>query len=326
MSFSSEDLNWKAGLLGSGLALESEAARLLVSEGFHVGTGFQFARPEAEPVEDLSVDLRATAFAPFAETDQAVGALTLLLECRYREPNVRWLFLPDPNRSGDVPAFHGHAIRVIDKFSSYSVDTGTAGLFDAELPNCCRGLQLDVATGRATEADPRSGLVQLQYAMPRLLVDDVFSHLTGSTARNVPFAFCPVLLTTAPLLVVREQMGTDDVERSAALEDLATEVPYLMISLGYGPDFQSHCEREFWALRRLERNETLQLVERRRAGHCRSERELPVTMIELLMAADRYWLDRLFRQFVICTTSGLPRLVERIKQTVEATLQSRREL
>jgi hypothetical protein len=322
----SEDLNWKTGLLGSGLPLEHEAARLLVSKGFRVDSDFKYARTDHGEAGRFSVNLHAKAFAPFSDPKRATAALDLVVECRHTRPDVGWLFLPDPNPPAGPPAASGHTIRVIDEFSLSSVDAGATAAFEAEMAICCKGLRIDLAGAAVDDAEISRGLVQLQYALPRLMVESVLLHFSNQAEQNVPFLFCPVLLTTAPLLVARGDLGVEEVERSSELGELAAEVPYLVVISDYGPDFQSHCRREFGALEKLERDDDLLMIETKRAGLYESQRGLPVATIESLIAADPYRLQSLFTRFIVCTRSELPALVTKIQQAAETAMQSRKEL
>lgn len=322
----SEDLNWKTGLLDSGLPLEFEAARMLVSKGFRVDSDFKYARTDNGAVGRCSVDLHAKGFTPFSDPQQVTGAVDLVLQCRHTRPEVGWLFLPDPNPPGGSPAATGRAVRVVDEFSLCCVDAGAAAAFEGELPTCCKGLQIDLAGGQVDHAEPVRGLLRLQYALPRLMVHSVLFHFGAESGENVPFLFCPVLLTTAPLLVANRDLGIREVQQSSQLRELATEVPYLVIVSDYGPDFQSHCQQEFRALEGLEQNDDLLMVETKRAGFQQSQGQLPVAAIESLIAADPHRLQSLFSRFIVCTSSGLFALTDKIKQAAESAIESRKEL
>ena len=68
------------------------------------------------------------------------------------------------------------------------------------------------------------------------------------------------------------------------------------------------------------------IVERRRAARYKSAAELPIGIIESLMSAHRHWLHRLCTQFLVCTHSKLPTLLDAIKQAAESAIKSREEL
>jgi hypothetical protein len=322
----SSDPKWKSELLRCGLPLESEAARLLVSKGFGVASDFKYARVEGGRLESLSIDLHAKAPVPPGEPGRAAGALDLIVECRHAPPGVCWLFLADPNQPAGSAAVSGHTIRVVDEFSLARIDAGSTAAFDAELPVCRKGLEIDQSAGRVDDAEPDGALVQLQYALPRLMAESVLRHFRDPSGRHLPFLFCPVLLSTAPLLVANRDLDAGQVEQSSGLRDLAAEVPYLVVVCDYGPDFHSHCQRQFRVLEPLERNDDLLMVETKRAAVCQDQHELPLATIESLLAADRHRLQTLFSRFIVCTAGRLAELVDKVQQTAAAAVASRQGL
>ncbi len=191
------------------------------------------------------------------------------------------------------------------------------------LPICSKGVEIDTATGEVGDSELRQGLAQLRSALPRLLVRNVLFYLGDEADDNVPFLFCPILLTEAELLLAREGFSVQQVERSAEIEDLGDRVPYLVVYSDYGPEFEFRCSREFRAFDALARSEKVVAVEERRAATCRNEWELPFAIMESLMAAERRWLHRFFTQFVICTKSELAALVDVIQEVAASAIPSR---
>jgi len=317
---------WKTGLLASGLPLESEVAALLVGAGFRVDTDFKFRRPEGEATGESSVPLRARAAAPLSDPERAAASVDLLFECRHRDPQTAWLFLPEVNEPSRSPVVKGNTIRVVDKFSPYAMDPSATAGFDVQMPICRKGLEIEAGHGNVCRREPDGGLEQLQYVLPRLLIEAISSHLGGPPGKNAPFMFCPILLTTARLLVADKGMSAESVERAVGLEELAEEVPCLIAHRDFGPDFASFCRQEFRVLEGLESHDGTLIVERKRAGHFRSDAELPVAIIESLIAGRPEWLQRFFTQFVVCTASKLPALIESIRRAVDAAVETRKGL
>jgi len=322
----SDTAPWKSELLASGLPLESEAAALLAGAGFRVDTDFKFRRPQGGATGESSVPLRARAAAPFGDPDRAAASLDLLIECRYRDPQTAWLFLPEVNEPGRSSIVQGNTIRIVDKFSPYAMDPRATAGFDAQVPLCRKGVGIEANRGKVCGCEPDGGLEQLQYALPRLLIETIAARLDGPPNRNVPFLFCPILLTTARLLVAKGSMNGQSVERAAAPEEFAEEAPCLIAHRDFGPDFASFCRSEFHVLEGLESRDGTLIVERKRAGHFRSDADLPVAIIESLIAGRPEWLQRLFTQFVVCTAAKLPALIESIKSTVDSAVETRKGL
>jgi hypothetical protein len=88
---------WKSRLASSGVPLEFEAAKILAKKRFAVSADYTYARDDAGVVKDFSVDLEASGFTPFGNPNSITSSVSILVECKYRLPSTRWLFLPDPN-------------------------------------------------------------------------------------------------------------------------------------------------------------------------------------------------------------------------------------
>ncbi|MDZ8140892.1 MAG: hypothetical protein RM049_37330, partial [Nostoc sp. DedQUE04] len=167
---------WKSKLVSSSLPLEFEVAKSLVSHGFAVDADYTYARDDSGIVKDFSVDLQATAFLPFSNRNKITATLELLVECKQRHPNVKWLFFPDPNRLDFSPITLGRTIRAVDQFSKKFFRSNVTVEFDSHAPHCYKGIEVDESDGRVYDAELKHGISQLQYALPRLLTETSLEH------------------------------------------------------------------------------------------------------------------------------------------------------
>ena len=58
--------------------------------------------------------------------------LLCLIECKFRSPNKRWLFFPEPHEP-DFRTFSQHPIHVMDVFSAYTMESKHIWQLGAEL-------------------------------------------------------------------------------------------------------------------------------------------------------------------------------------------------
>ncbi len=317
-----DDRNWKDNLLGCGLPLEFEVSRLLASKGLDVAADFRFARCQSAAVHDCSVDVHARAFVRPAGSSEAVGAWELLVECRPNCDDAWWLFLPDLNAPETSVGAAAHALCGVDHFSPRFIDRQAITAFHGRLPLCCKGVEIGGSTAMAADSDLHRGIAQLQYALPRLLTRNILHYLGNETEDNVPFLFCPILVTDANLLVAHRTMGVQEVQQSNELADLGDQVPYLVVCSDFGSEFETHSKREFDALERLARSENVVSVEQRRAGAGAHEWELPFAILESLTAAESYWLRQWCTRFVVCRRSALATLIDAIGEAAIAAMPS----
>lgn len=199
---------WKSKLVSSSFPLEFEVAKKLVKHGFSITADYVYARNDSGVIKDFSVDLAATAYLPFSNPNSINSKISLLVECKQRHQNVKWLFFPDPNRPNLSPFTLGYTIRAVDEFSRKFFKPNTTVEVDIDVPCCYKGVEIDEGnnnksdqqkdndkqkdTSRVYDSELKHGVSQLQYALPRLSSDLVLINFD-----ELPFLICPILLTTS---------------------------------------------------------------------------------------------------------------------------------
>jgi len=308
----SKHSSWKSKLLSSSVPLEYEVARTLVQRGFAVDSDYAYCRDDAGTAKDFSIDLKATRYLDGEEGDIA-GQLDLLVECKQRHDQVTWLFFQDPNTPDFSPFTRGHTLRGVDSFSDRVVlhSDCTIRIDEYVLP-CFKGVEIDLSAGHVHDAEIRHGLAQLQYSLPRYMVD-------GIRLFDTPFFFCPILITTAPILVARPDTTIETVRSAEELQDFSEQVPSVVLHIDPSPGFDRHrvdiCSP-------LLKGETVadmrQLEQDRKALGARAYRS-PLRICKRL-ARPGQPLHEYFSQFVVCSYDGLPELLTRlVNVTEEAT-------
>lgn len=314
---------WKSKLISSSLPLEFEVAKFLVSQGFSVDADYTYARDDSGVVKDFSIDLKATAYLPFSNPNKITAQLDLLIECKQRNPNVKWLFFPDPNSPDFSPIILGQTIRAVDKFSRKFFRSNETVGFDARMPHCYKGVEVDEPNGNVYNSELKHGISQLQYALPRLLTETALDNLYGYPEDSIPFLICPILLTTAEILVAQRNLTTKMVESANCLSDISKPTPYLVLYSDYGPDFERHCITECARLGELDYS-YFNEIDAYRFENGEFDNESTSFLCHCLARGMRAELVSYFTQFVVCRFSSLDILVRDIKQvasTAARTLQ-----
>lgn len=304
---------WKSKLVSSSLPLEFEVAKFLVSQGFSVSADYTYARDDSGVVKDFSVDLQATAYLPFSNPNKITTQLDLLVECKQRNPNVKWLFLPDPNSPDFSPVTLGRTVRAIDNFSLKFFRSSTTIDFDVPIKHCYKGIEIDESNGNVYDSELRHGISQLQYALPRLITETALNNLHGHIDDNIPFLICPILLTTADLMVAQRKLATDMIESATCLADISKPVPYLVFYSDYGPDFERHCIKECASLKDLDSK----ILDEFDTKRFKAGEYSPIStsfLCHCLAKGMRADLASYFTQFVVCKSSSLDTLIRDIKK------------
>jgi len=307
-------MKWKEALLLSNMPLEFDAARLLVDEGFVVNSDFRYAWDTAGTARDAAIDLHAKTFFSFPESPDRKAQVELLVDCRHRNPGTVGLFLPDPNFPGASRSNGGNTVRVVDQFSPCLIQPDAMTAFDAELPLCYKGMEVNLTSGDADENLFTAGMWQLQNPLPRLLTENVLSFLSGPRSANFPFFFCPVLLTTSDLFVLKKDIRLDEIEQAQNVAELGTQTPFLIMRSDMSPDFRARCISESGRLKPLLRTEKAMEIEMKKARYYNSHFNLPFTIIDALNTADYYYMNSFFTRFVICSNACFPDFVKKLKQ------------
>lgn len=318
----SDALNWKRALFLSNMPLKYEAAKVFSGKGFTVYSDYKYARRDSAVSGEITVDIRSHILSPVSEGDKIPAHLEILSVCDHCHPDAMWLFSPDPNRPEASPAGIGSTIRVVDNFSSYTVDASAVSDFESGIPICWMGLEINEKTGDVSEAAPGKNVNRLQYAIPRLLTENVLSYSANPPRENLPFTFCPILLTTARLFVLNPDAGTEKIEAASSIEDIATEIPYIVYYSDYGPDFESQCRSECSRLEILHSSDKMAIVDERRARFFNTKIDLPYTIIDALSTNDRFYLEKYFTRFFICSHHQLSEFIDNIFKTVKTTIST----
>lgn len=316
---------WKSHLASSGVPLEFEAAKILAKKGFAVSADYTYARDDAGVVKDFSVDIEATGFTPFRNTNHLTSSVSLLVECKYRVPSTKWFFLPDPNTAEFYMGVSGDTLHAVDEFSPFKLDVGSTASFGADMVLCYKGVEIN-ERGDVFEREIKHGLSQLQYALPRLFTQKVmFSG--GAGEDSFPFFYCPILLTNADLIVAKEELTLRDIEKADSVTDLGERVPFFVIQQDFGPDFERHCLKECAPLGKLEELDHFRVLSGLRADSERgtvNDRWLEIC--KGLVNNEKYYINRFFTQFVVCNFNAFARLITHVKRTAMEAISTRKRL
>jgi hypothetical protein len=178
--------------------------------------------------KEFSVDLlgqRVVDRQDQEESDDPIADLQLLIECKYRRPNISWLFLPEVQgqRISRRPI-----VRTIADFSNM---TGIKVGPDVRLPHCYKGVEVDLGSRdrhRVSDEELRRGFEQLQYGLAAKLkeiVETCAALLDFEDTNSVPAFVMPVLVTTAPLFVAVEEFDSVDLTLVSTIDEFAHRVP-----------------------------------------------------------------------------------------------------
>lgn len=222
---------WKDALLKSSLPLEHAVATQLARLKWLVWGQFSFSRNnEAGTPVDFSIDLEASK--EYSSTTHWLANLEVLIECKYTSPGAKWLFLPYP----PTAQVRGNAVHTFDQAANKLVsDSRSLDRLEDDVPYCIRGIS--IFENGADEIAIHRGTTQLRYAMPHLAGQALSSQATGKHDADVHVTIaCAILVTTAPLFILNDDVTIDDVQNADSMDSLTTEVDSVILWDSRSPD------------------------------------------------------------------------------------------
>lgn len=313
----SESNKWKSKLLSSSVPMEYEVAQILVERGFSTDVDFSYTRIDSGLEKDFSVDLLATSYLT-NKSDDIHAVIELLVECKYRHPSNKWLFFEDPDGGSFSPFTLGHTLRAVDDFSWQFFPANATVAFDKNSCFCIKGVEVDISSGGVHDSEIRHGLLQLQYALPRLLTDRISFEIYHPEDQNNPFFFCPILLTTSPIFVARPGVKIGTVERADKLEDFATVEPWVVVHSDLTPEFERHRATQCADLSKIADEPWVKELEVFRESKGEYKHRLPVEQLRMLSGKKRGRPFEYFSQTIVCSLEHFPQLLQAIKRTAKS--------
>jgi hypothetical protein len=267
--------------------------------------------------KESSVDIEAQWF----DSDEPKLSLHLLVECKYRSRNKSVLFLPDPNELYPSATLGG-TVCSFDFAVPYRIDLDAFVEIERSIDYVYKGIE--ISDEGAFEEQIWHGIQQLRYGVPVLLKKSLEFTLYSHIDDMVVLFFANILVTNAPIRLLREGCTLEDIDNSSRLEDISEERECVVIFSEYGPDFEDHFRNIFegsvGAVARAAnaRRETLVSL-----GKPMDILNDPVGMFESFREAERYPTSRVSTQFFVVTLSGLDRLIGRIQDDCRAAYANR---
>lgn len=316
---------WKNKFLSSSLPLEFEVGKILKSKNFMFSYDFLYSRDKYASVSgsdrysdvnnDFSVDLYAWDLAPFGNLDDTIETtawLELLVECKYTQPNKKWVFLPDLAENRRISGYGDNFLNVIDTFSKKTAKFTITADFDKKGPFCYKGTEIDANTGAIDFYPIQKGISQLQYALPRLICDYIEDRC-DTEKPDIPLFYCPILVTTADLMILKRDVTIEKVASSNSLMDIAKPTPYLFLYSDCGPDFKKHCAKQCETLPKYDWT----ILDEYRRSQGENEWDLPSRVCESLSEGG---MSNYCSKFIICSFKNFPMLIKKIKNVTTSAI------
>jgi hypothetical protein len=324
---------WKAALLSSSFPLETVVAKMLSARHFAILTDYAFATQLKRDARDWSVDIRAVSYLPFVRNRPPNADIELLVECKYRAPGCTWLFFEDPNPGGFSMVSHGATLRCVDSLSISKVAENATVSFDHTVKFALKVMEVSsdgVGPPRVDDAEARHGMLQLQYAIPRLIQEYVtanleeFSRFKGDA---LPLFFMPILVTNADLRLVRGTLTTERVVKAKTIAEFGDQISRCVVYVDPSPEYRSHWVESLSVLKSVLNEDAIGRLDSARQRHFNEDGiSGTVAIIKAMLAGGRSSLKRLSSQVLVCNVDAFDRTVAEILRAVGSALKSTKRI
>ncbi len=310
---------WKEHLLKSGIPLEYEVAACLLNADMAVDADFSFLRRDIGGIKELSVDIAARDYGPGA--DDIGYELNLLVECKYRSPEKTLLLLSYPEGSY-TPVTLGGTFAVFDAFVPYHISLDAFVGLEEKYDYVYKGVE--VYEHGAIEDEIKHGIHQLRYAAPVFFRRFFDFQLGMHPEDRCAIFYTAILVTNAPLRLLKPNVGIEAIRQASSLEDISTPIDTAILHSGYGPDFEEHVRTVFQVddARRKEMAEEL-TAELIQAGKKFGFRDDPVSVIKEHASGDNWACRHMGSQFFVTNIAALPELISSIQKFTRRAYGSR---
>jgi hypothetical protein len=318
--------DWKDGLLSSGFPLEYEVSNLMLRAGYHVEGEQPFTRRVGDSATEFSVDLQAHRYVPIGDSDgNYKGQIILLCECKYRRERKSWLFMPDRNDPDFSPSWPS-VLRSLWSFTSYTYDHDSLVEFRTKFPAGFKGVEVQMDSHDVFDRDIRHALNQVRYAMPDLLSRHITAALAGHVDDCKPIFVLPVIVTTAELRMLNEDVSLSHVRGAATLDDISAVVPVMDVHSPYAADFREHCGNIFGGiagrLKSLKYSAGVRIAE-----YYKNQGKSYISPFTDLQSLEHgYGLDPgFFSQFLVLNLAAAASLLADVNQVVDNALRDSKQ-
>jgi hypothetical protein len=320
MADKENNLKWKDRLLSSSLPLEYEVGKILASKNYAIDFDYSYQRYDNKEEKEFSVDILASGFYPFKIESKIKLKVNLLIECKYRNPNVNWVFMNDLNIKFYSNYSSKGAMKVFDEFSQ--MHAMNRGKLNAINRKCLKGVEVNFQNGDVHDTGILHGRNQLIYAVPSLLKSNIQSSLHTFLEDDYPFIICPILVTTSDLRILNNNFSIDKLQKTNSIDSISKEVPYLKLFFENYPSFEEHCINVFKDIPSNNQTKRLEYFRKLRRNNgtfdFKKNYSDPDSLLDQLKNGIS---NEIFSEIIICSFKNFPLLLKEIHEEIKSVAQ-----
>ncbi|PKP23042.1 MAG: hypothetical protein CVU05_01305 [Bacteroidetes bacterium HGW-Bacteroidetes-21] len=219
---------WKDFLLKSSIPLEYEVMQLLSENGCVGNYEYTYLREdENEVINEFSYDIDASYI-------KGGDFFDLMIECKYRDPSTNWIFIPE--NYGGINEIESYAfLNPIDHFTKEKKFLP----LDYEPLGALCGKGIEITSGGQNPKTITQTISQLSYAMAEKIVSAMEHQIDELLATSeVIFYNVPIIVTTANLYRLNENVTMEEIKKASNIEDVGTKEDCIILNGNIGTDLE----------------------------------------------------------------------------------------
>jgi len=232
---STSNNKWKTGFLKTGLPLEYVTSNILDKLGHSIFGEYPYVRPnEKKELTEFSVDLRSYKCV---DNNNKLIILSMLIECKYRQPGTSWVFSPYPNDLMPIGLINSTQDLVPMRLGHKAIFE-----FEKKIGYCVSGIELS-NDGNGNTNGVKHGIFQLRFAIPHLLKKDLENCLERTYYDgNYIDLSCSILVTTAEIRVIKKDLQLTDFTNADNLDEVTEIKEAIILNETPGPQLQEFAD------------------------------------------------------------------------------------
>ena len=218
---------WKETILRSGLPLEYELKNYLSEKGCISNYEFSYIR------KDDSNGERAFSYDLDSSLTRDPHFVKFMIECKYRHPNTKWIFLPS-EYGGPDDIYSIDFMHPLDLFCEVQSACLQDPYYPEFAPLCSKGVEIfEKETNNKTLDQATS---QIAYAFADQITESIENQVNKLMVTDTIFYHVPIIITTADLYLLKPGTTISQIKQASSLSDVANEFDSLILQ--YSPNIE----------------------------------------------------------------------------------------
>lgn len=217
--------NWKDFLLSSGLPLEYSVIKILEKLDISSPEEYSYERKnELGLPAYFSVDINAEQY--IISNDDVISILDLLIECKYRHDDVKWIFTPQKIKS--IVPQPWEVFITLDVLSRKRIDKKYLTDYINKYSVCRKGIEL-----LSDSFNPKSidqAIHQLKFGVSKRIIQQYSRQVHSiDSSFDRPVTLLPIIVTTADLWILKEDISLEELKSENEIENVAIQQDSLLL-------------------------------------------------------------------------------------------------